>query len=174
MLLRRLSKHVKDQNWFAVVLDFFIVVVGVFMGFQVQAWNEDRNHQQEYALALERLVYEAKANIAILDDIYEVNTNDLNSVRLGLKALRSCENNPDKIELIEAGLAEITGTTTIHLQTSALLEMTTSPLHLAQQDPETRKIFKTAKFNLDVLKVESDFSESLPFRDRPESNPILG
>jgi len=29
MILRSLSKHVKDQNWFAVVLDFGIVVIGV-------------------------------------------------------------------------------------------------------------------------------------------------
>ena len=27
MLLRSLTKHVKDQNWFAVALDFFIVVI---------------------------------------------------------------------------------------------------------------------------------------------------
>lgn len=32
MILRRLTKHVKDQNWFAVALDFLIVVVGVFIG----------------------------------------------------------------------------------------------------------------------------------------------
>ena len=31
MLLRRITKHVKDQNWFAVFIDFLIVVVGVFI-----------------------------------------------------------------------------------------------------------------------------------------------
>jgi hypothetical protein len=30
MILRRLTQHIKAQNWFAVALDFFIVVVGVF------------------------------------------------------------------------------------------------------------------------------------------------
>ncbi|MFT5609730.1 MAG: hypothetical protein ACI9LU_000222 [Polaribacter sp.] len=29
MILRLLTKHVKDQSWVAVVLDFVIVVVGV-------------------------------------------------------------------------------------------------------------------------------------------------
>ncbi len=42
MLLRRVTKHVKDQNWFAVGVDFFIVVVGVFIGIQVANWNEDQ------------------------------------------------------------------------------------------------------------------------------------
>ena len=32
MILRRITKHVKDQNWFAVGIDFIIVVVRVFIG----------------------------------------------------------------------------------------------------------------------------------------------
>ena len=32
MILRRITEHVKAQNWFAVGLDFLIVVVGVFIG----------------------------------------------------------------------------------------------------------------------------------------------
>lgn len=40
MILRSLNKHVKDQNWFAVGLDFLIVVFGVFIGLQVGNWND--------------------------------------------------------------------------------------------------------------------------------------
>ena len=40
MILRRLTKHVNDQNWFAVGIDLFIVVVGVFIGIQVANWND--------------------------------------------------------------------------------------------------------------------------------------
>lgn len=40
MLLRRVTNHVKDQNWFAVGIDFIIVVVGVFIGIQVANWND--------------------------------------------------------------------------------------------------------------------------------------
>jgi len=32
MRLRRITEHVNAQNWFAVWLDFVIVVVGVFIG----------------------------------------------------------------------------------------------------------------------------------------------
>jgi len=45
MLLRRMTKHVQDQNWFAVLLDFLIVVIGVFVGLQVANWNEARVEQ---------------------------------------------------------------------------------------------------------------------------------
>jgi hypothetical protein len=45
MLLRRITKHVTDQNWFAVFIDFIIVVVGVFIGIQVANWNEERHRK---------------------------------------------------------------------------------------------------------------------------------
>ncbi|MCR9062291.1 MAG: hypothetical protein NXI02_33610, partial [Rhodobacteraceae bacterium] len=45
MILRRVIKHVKEQNWTAVFLDFLIVVVGVFIGIQVSNWNEWRYDQ---------------------------------------------------------------------------------------------------------------------------------
>ncbi len=42
MLLRSITEHVKNQNWFAVAIDFVIVVVGVFIGIQVANWNDER------------------------------------------------------------------------------------------------------------------------------------
>ena len=55
MLLRRMTQHVKDQNWFAVGLDFLIVVLGVFLGLQVNNWNEARSAStlgQDYTVRL--------------------------------------------------------------------------------------------------------------------------
>ena len=49
MLLRSITKHVKDQNWFAVALDFFIVVAGILIAFQITNWSEAR---REVALQL--------------------------------------------------------------------------------------------------------------------------
>ncbi len=46
MLLRRITEHVKAQNWTAVGLDFVIVVVGVFVGLQVQDWAEEQDRRK--------------------------------------------------------------------------------------------------------------------------------
>jgi len=45
MILRRVIKHVRNQEWTAICIDFFIVVFGVFVGLQVQQWNEMRNDE---------------------------------------------------------------------------------------------------------------------------------
>ena len=51
MILRRLSKHVKDQNWFAVGLDFVIVVVGVGVALMGQQWLSDRQQRADMQVA---------------------------------------------------------------------------------------------------------------------------
>jgi len=55
MLLRRITEHVKAQNWTAVALDFVIVVMGVFIGLQVNNWNEARKDRTSERAYLERL-----------------------------------------------------------------------------------------------------------------------
>ncbi|PHS35851.1 MAG: hypothetical protein COA91_12775 [Robiginitomaculum sp.] len=58
MLLRSITKHVKDQNWFAVGLDFFIVVAGILIAFQITNWNEGRSNAIEERALLQQLSIE--------------------------------------------------------------------------------------------------------------------
>ena len=64
MILRRVIEHVRTQNWTAVVLDFFIVVVGVFIGIQVSNWNETRSDAIEAGNALDWLEEDFRQNLA--------------------------------------------------------------------------------------------------------------
>ena len=55
MILRRLTEHLREQNWFAVFLDFFIVVIGVFIGIQVSNWNTANAQREDEAVFLRLL-----------------------------------------------------------------------------------------------------------------------
>jgi len=55
MILRSITKHVREQNWLAVGIDFLIVIVGVFIGIQVANWNESRLEAQEEVLLVDRI-----------------------------------------------------------------------------------------------------------------------
>lgn len=48
MILRRLTHNLKEQNWTAIVIEFSLLVAGVFFGMQVSNWNESR-HEAERA-----------------------------------------------------------------------------------------------------------------------------
>jgi hypothetical protein len=68
MLLRRVTEHVKDQNWTAVALDFVIVVTGVFIGIQVSNWNAVRVDEGRARAYLERISLDLDADLAALAD----------------------------------------------------------------------------------------------------------
>ena len=68
MLLRRITKHVKDQNWFAVGIDFVIVVIGVFIGIQVANWNDARAAHATEEDLIQRLDEEFDVIEAAFDD----------------------------------------------------------------------------------------------------------
>jgi hypothetical protein len=55
MILRRVIKHFRNQEWTAIFLDFLIVVVGVFVGLQVQQWNEARIDRRDEDIFLDEL-----------------------------------------------------------------------------------------------------------------------
>ena len=55
MLLRSVTKHVNDQNWFAVILDLAIVVIGVFIGIEVSNWNAERAGEEKAEILIDRL-----------------------------------------------------------------------------------------------------------------------
>lgn len=57
MILRRLTKHVREQDWLAVALDFLIVVSGILIAFQITSWAEagqDRRDERRYLAELSR------------------------------------------------------------------------------------------------------------------------
>ncbi len=85
MLLRRVTQHVRDQNWFAVGIDFVIVVIGVFIGIQVANWNDSRadwslrgNYLTQLTEDLQADITETQeterqawARVGAIDDIFE-------------------------------------------------------------------------------------------------------
>lgn len=73
MLLRRITQHVKDQNWFAVGIDFVIVVVGVFIGLQVANWNATLGEERRAELLKVRLIDEfLKIEAYTADNVHRV------------------------------------------------------------------------------------------------------
>ncbi|MCC7097503.1 MAG: hypothetical protein IT472_10030 [Thermomonas sp.] len=65
MKLRRLTDHVKAQNWFAVGLDLVIVVLGVFIGIQVANWNQSQADKRLGRAYVDRLQAELANDLVL-------------------------------------------------------------------------------------------------------------
>jgi hypothetical protein len=89
MLLRRIKQHVTNENWFAVCVDFFIVVVGVYVGLEVSNINEQRQERNRAVSYLERIRADLEADLvtgAATDDFWQ------QVIGYGEAAIRHAEN----------------------------------------------------------------------------------
>ena len=66
MILRRLTHNLRTQNWTAITLELFIVILGVFVGTQVSNWNAQRLEKRE----TQRMLVQLRPNLQILSDFY--------------------------------------------------------------------------------------------------------
>ncbi|PHS23860.1 MAG: hypothetical protein COA84_10265 [Robiginitomaculum sp.] len=76
MILRRVIKHFRQQEWTAIFLDFLIVVVGVFVGLQVSNWNELRGDQEDETAFLERLASDIETELKGTETLLKSATAD--------------------------------------------------------------------------------------------------
>lgn len=95
MLLRRITQHIKEQYWFAVVLDFLIVVLGIFAGLQVDNWNEERKARAEERDYLLRLSEDAPDSIAQGQWGRDFILRSADRAGVVLQALEKCSVDPD-------------------------------------------------------------------------------
>lgn len=80
MILARLTRAIRDQNWLAVAIEFIIVMLGVVIGFQVTQWANDRALDQRREAALDRLHGEAEQVVAYHQSLLDVHER-LNALR---------------------------------------------------------------------------------------------
>lgn len=55
MILRRLAGYLRNDNWFTIILELVVVVVGLFLAFQLDRWYESqrsKSDQQAHLVSL--------------------------------------------------------------------------------------------------------------------------
>lgn len=72
MILRRISDAFRKQDWFTVGVETLIVVLGVFLGLQVNNWNGVRSDRARETVYLASLAEDLRSDIADLDEIDRV------------------------------------------------------------------------------------------------------
>ena len=81
MFVRKISKHLQKQDWAAIAIDFVIVVVGVYLGIQVDNWDEARADRERARVFSERLQSDLETDIgragmrkAFMGEVFEYGT----------------------------------------------------------------------------------------------------
>jgi len=71
MILDNISRALKEQNWLAAAIEFVIVIFGVVIGFQIQAWNESRAAAAQGVVNLALVRDEVKGHVEAYAEMTE-------------------------------------------------------------------------------------------------------
>ena len=67
MIFKRFAANLRAQNWFAIGIEFAIVVAGVFVGTQVSNWNAGRLERENTSRLLAQLQPELRSQVDFYD-----------------------------------------------------------------------------------------------------------
>ncbi len=143
-----MTKHVKDQNWFAVGLDFFIVVVGILIAFQITNWNENQTARRAYQDALIKLANESSDTLANAETT-RVNINRmLADVQPAIAILKACASGVDAKKAVNKGLNTIRSARSAGAGTIAIDQIINDDRYMLHQDEHEKTILR--QFHDDV------------------------
>jgi len=65
MILKRIVSNLRNQNWTSLTLELIVLIIGIYIGLQADAWNTERQENAEEQAIIKSLKVEVDSNIAI-------------------------------------------------------------------------------------------------------------
>lgn len=75
MITSKIIKHLKRQDWGAALIDFIVVVLGIFVAIQVNSWNEERVDKLKERRILEQLYSDFSQNVENINSMATFHKN---------------------------------------------------------------------------------------------------
>ena len=156
MLFRRISEHLKAQNWTAVCLDLVIVVLGIFLGLQVSQWYEQRQDISRGEAVLERLHSEFVVITAEARSAFETHQDQVLTLEVVRESIKAGEVDPQKETQFLDGLRYAMGYHLGPSRSGTYVEILSSGQFRLLSDPELRSAL--SDYDDSVQKADSLFS----------------
>lgn len=167
MLLRRITKHVKEQNWFAVGLDFFIVVVGILIAFQITSWNDGRSARQLESQYIILLTTDLRTIEGNLSEQLAQEQAIIANARTAIEAINQRESGVDPTQIGQS-LISIFGRRTLILDSPTFSEMKSAGRLTLIEDTGLRN--RIIAYFDGLVRVESIFDKNNEFYVEPYSD----
>ena len=140
MILGRFAKAIREQNWFTVTLEITIVVVGIFVGLQADAWNEERKDRELERQYLARLHSDAIAAVERQTNARKWNEERVRTQTIVIEALRAGKLPPNMYDEFSAGLVHAGSHNPLIWQWGTVEELYATGHIRLIRDPELREL----------------------------------
>lgn len=137
MILSRVIKHFRKQEWTAIGIDFLIVVLGVFIGIQFANWNQYANDRQDETQYLRQLQGDLHNIQAEVDAQIEFEQFQANLTSRTFDLIRN-DVSDDRALKIDMGLSKLLVRRTLRTQSPTFLNLQGSGKLDIISDPQLR------------------------------------
>lgn len=137
MILRRLTDALRRQDWFTVLIETLIVVLGVFLGIQLGNWNQyaaDRRTEAEYLRQLQDDLHNIEAEVDAQIDVEQFHARLADTVYTLIRS----DTSDDRALKIGMGLSQLSVRRTLRVQSPTFLNLQGSGQLDIISDPELR------------------------------------
>ncbi len=125
MILRRIASHLKQQHWTGVLIELVIVILGVFIGLQVDNWNQARQNRAAeiaYLQALSKDFDSIQTSVQAQIDFETTIARDIN------RSLDEIDAPPSKDRTLRLGmlLGQLVARSTLKIESPTFQELQSS------------------------------------------------
>ncbi|MGA8278804.1 MAG: hypothetical protein WB784_11500 [Rhodanobacteraceae bacterium] len=162
MILRRIAGQLKQQHWTGVFIELAIVVLGVFIGLQVDNWNQARADQNRLDQQLSAFESELETNLVQIKDYRRHAASQISAINelRATFATGSANTNPDHIDKL---LFLVVGIRDLHPELTAYRALADSgSLRRLSGTPLRRDI---SRWEIDLAWVQRLDRDALVHRD---------
>ncbi len=161
MAVRRIREHVASHNWFAVLVDLMIVIIGVFIGLQASNWNAARIERGAASAYRTQIIDDLIANERELAErLYYYRRVRSHA----LAAMEALEGVAPRGEAFLVNSYQATQVSPIRMERSAYDEMIASGMAKSFADPAVRRRLSSYYAGTERLEEASIYSTG--YRDR--------
>ena len=163
MTLHRFYQTLLQQNWQTVALEFVFVVVAIFLGLQVDGWNEVRKYRQDELVYLDKVLIDLLAMRTDLVDRIERNETNAERMIAALYALEDCDSSAEAKTDVKYALEHYQVSAPVPYLDATYTEMVQSGALARMQDQVTKQKIAYTFSALKELNVRlRDFRISMP------------
>jgi hypothetical protein len=91
MILQKIAKGIREHDWFVVVVELLVVVIGLMMAFQLDRWREAGNERELEQKYLARLALDIESDIPNIRFAIDVQTIRLEMAELLMETVEDPE-----------------------------------------------------------------------------------
>jgi len=126
MILQRFSRAIAQQNWVVVIIEIFVVVLGILIGLHLDDWNQGRKAMRQESVYLEKLHQDLAVMQVELGERLQRNNESIEHMTAALYALEDCTDTAESRSNIQYALERYQVSPGLNFQDATYDEMVAS------------------------------------------------